>query len=187
MNILSSAEKAKQIQDEKDALTRFAPKASTLADAKPRAKPKGKGVIRPMELMSILGETEQNSLKNTAARKSSPTTSQSGESSMPELTQKTRSGQPTPIFLPPTPQKRVEVGSRRAREPSDSSMLEMNQETKNDKPAPIFLPPTSQTKHIEAELEAEKNGSGIPISRARNFTNSGLVAPKGEVRPRESR
>lgn len=187
MNILSSAEKAKQIQDEKDALARFAPKASTLADAKPRAKPKGKGVIRPKEFMNILGETEQNSLKNTATRKPSPTTSQSEESSMPELTQKTRSGQPTPIFLPPTPQKRVEVGSSRSRGSSDSSMPELNLKTKTGKSAPIFLPPTPQIKHIEAKSKTAKNGSGIPASRARNLTNSGLVAPKGEVRPRESR
>lgn len=187
MNILSSAEKAKQIQDEKDALARFAPKASTLADAKPRAKPQGKGVIRPKDPMNILGETEQNSLKNTATRQPSPTTSQSGESSMPELTQKTRSGQPTPIFLPPTPQKRVEVGSNRSRRSSGSSMPELAQKTKTGKPAPIFLPPTPQTKNIEAESEAAKNGSDIPASRARNLTNSGLVAPKGEVRPRESR
>ena len=187
MNILSSAEKAKQIQDEKDALVRFAPKASTLADAKPRAKPKGKGVIRPKESMNILGETEQNSLKSTATRKPSPTTSQSGESSMPELSQETRSGQPTPIFFSPTPRKRVEVGSNRSRGSSASSMPELAQKTKSGKPAPIFLPPTPQTKHIETESKAAKNGSGIPASRARNLTNSGLVAPKGEVRPRESR
>lgn len=190
MNILSSAEKAKQIQDEKDALARFAPKASTLADAKPsaksRVKPKGKGVIRPKESMNILGGTEQNSLKDTATRKPSPTTSQSGESLMPELTQKIRSGQLTPI-LSPTPQKRVEVGSNRSWGSSGSSMPELAQKTKSGKPAPIFLPPTPQTKHIQAESKAAKNGPGISASRPRNLTNSGLVAPKGEVRPRESR
>lgn len=187
MNILSSAEKAKQIQDEKDALAKFAPKASTLADAKPRAKPKGKGVIRPKESMNILGETEQNSLKNTETGKPSPTSSQSGESSAPELTQKTKSGQPTPSFLPPTIEKRVEVGSNRSRGSSGSSMPELAQKTKSGKQAPIFLPPTPQTKHIEAEPKAARNESGMPASRARNLTNSGLVAPKGEVRPRESR
>ena len=188
MNILSSPEKAQQIQDEKDALARFKAKARTLANLKPKAKPKGKNVIRPKESTNILGEAEQEILKKTSTKRPSPMTDRSSESSMPELSQKTKSGKPAPIFLPPTPQtKHVEVSSSRSRRSSESSMPKSAQKTKSGKPTEIILPPTPQTKGIEVESKPAKKAPGSAVSRPRNLTNSGLVAPNGEVRPRDSR